>query len=67
MQVELCYGYLAARARANGKKLYVWTVDKEKQFARMISMDVDGIVTNTPDRLIAYLNQRNNGARPVTD
>lgn len=67
MQVELCYGYLAARARANGKKLYVWTVDKEKQFARMISMGVDGIVTNTPDRLIAYLNQRNNGARPVTD
>lgn len=67
MQVELCYGYLAARARANGKKLYVWTVDKEKQFARMISIGVDGIVTNTPDRLIAYLNQRNNGARPVTD
>ena len=57
MQVELCYGYLAARARANGKKLYVWTADREKQFARMLSIGVDGIVTNTPDRLIAYLNQ----------
>ncbi|MGE0128407.1 MAG: glycerophosphodiester phosphodiesterase [Blastocatellales bacterium] len=61
MQVELCYGYLAARARANGKKLYVWTADREKQFARMISIGVDGIVTNTPDRLIAYLERRNEG------
>jgi len=58
MRVELCYGYLAARARANGKKLYVWTADGEKQFARMLSIGVDGIVTNTPDRLIAYLNRQ---------
>ncbi|MGH9755509.1 MAG: glycerophosphodiester phosphodiesterase [Blastocatellia bacterium] len=58
MQIELCYGYLAARARANGKKLYVWTADTEKQFARMLSIGVDGIVTNTPDRLIAYLNHQ---------
>src|SRR5262249_8577045 len=58
MRVELCYGYLAARARAKGKKLYVWTADREKQFARMISIGVDGIVTNTPDRLIAYLNHQ---------
>jgi glycerophosphoryl diester phosphodiesterase len=60
MQVELCYGYLAARARANGKKLYVWTADKERQFERMTSIGVDGIVTNTPDRLISYLNHRSN-------
>lgn len=59
MQVELCYGYLAARTRANGKKLYVWTADKERQFARMASIGVDGIVTNTPDRLISYLSRNN--------
>jgi glycerophosphoryl diester phosphodiesterase len=58
MQVELCYGYLASRARANGKKLYVWTADKERQFARMTSIGVDGIVTNKPDCLISYLNHR---------
>jgi glycerophosphoryl diester phosphodiesterase len=58
MQVELCYGYLAARARAHGKKLYVWTADKERQFARMISIGVDGIVTNTPDRLASYLKRQ---------
>lgn len=62
MQVELCYGYLAARARANGKKLYVWTADSEKQFARMISMGVDGIVTNAPDRLISYLKRQDGDA-----
>jgi glycerophosphoryl diester phosphodiesterase len=58
MQVELCYGYLASRTRANGKKLYVWTADKERQFARMTSIGVDGIVTNKPDCLITYLNHR---------
>src|SRR5215475_12463949 len=58
MRVELCYRYLAARARANGKKLYVWTADAEKQFARMLSIGVDGIVTNTPDRLVSYLKRR---------
>ena len=46
------------RARATGKKLYVWTADAEKQFARMISIGVDGIVTNTPDRLISYLKRQ---------
>ena len=58
MRVEICYGYLAGRARTNCKKLYVWTADREKQFARMTAIGVDGIVTNTPDRLIAYLNHQ---------
>jgi glycerophosphoryl diester phosphodiesterase len=62
MQVELCYGYLAARARANGKKLYVWTADRERQFERMLSIGVDGIVTNTPDRLIEYLARQTEGS-----
>lgn len=55
MQVELCYGYLARRTKAEGKKLYVWTADEEEQFTRMIERGVDGIVTNKPDRLISYL------------
>ncbi|MBK9315205.1 MAG: hypothetical protein IPM55_13330 [Acidobacteria bacterium] len=55
MQVELCYGMLARRIKASGKKLYVWTADEEKVFERMISYGVDGIVTNEPDRLIEYL------------
>jgi glycerophosphoryl diester phosphodiesterase len=55
MHVSLCYGYLARQVKAKGKKLYVWTVDEETQFARMIARGVDGIVTNRPDRLAAYL------------
>ena len=58
MQVELCYGYLAKRVKAVGKQLYVWTADTEKQFARMLRCEVDGIVTNCPDHLLAYLRRQ---------
>ena len=55
LHFSLCYGYLARQVKASGKKLYVWTADEEAQFARMIARGVDGIVTNRPDRLVAYL------------
>lgn len=55
MQVELCFGYLARRTKASGKRLYVWTADEDRQFAKMIERQVDGIVTNKPDRLIEFL------------
>lgn len=58
MQVSLCYGYLARQVKASGKNLYVWTADTDAQFARMIARDVDGIVTNRPDRLLAYLKRQ---------
>jgi glycerophosphoryl diester phosphodiesterase len=63
LQVGLCFKHLARQVKAHGKKLFVWTVDDEKQFGRMIERRVDGIVTNVPDRLIAYLNRsrRNRG------
>ncbi len=55
MQVELCFRYLSRRVKSDGKKLYVWTADREDQFERMVALKADGIVTNVPDRLIAYL------------
>jgi glycerophosphoryl diester phosphodiesterase len=58
MQVELCLPYLARRVKAAGKRVYVWTANNERQFARMTSFGVDGIVTNFPDRLRTYLAQR---------
>ena len=61
MQVELCFGYLARRVKVGGKKLYVWTANDEKQFARMTAMGVDGIVTNFPDRLRDYLGHHSAG------
>jgi len=58
MQVELCYAYLARQIKADGKKLYVWTADLEREFERMITRGVDGIVTNRPDRLVCFLNDK---------
>ncbi|HKX26797.1 MAG TPA: glycerophosphodiester phosphodiesterase family protein [Blastocatellia bacterium] len=55
MQVDLCLGYLVRRVKASGKHVYAWTVDEEKDYARMVKLGIDGIVTNTPDRLVSYL------------
>jgi glycerophosphoryl diester phosphodiesterase len=56
MQVAMCFGYLAQRIKRAGKRLYVWTANDERTFARMIARGADGIVTDVPDRLVAYLN-----------
>ncbi|MDX2034486.1 MAG: glycerophosphodiester phosphodiesterase [Blastocatellia bacterium] len=55
MQVELCHAWLARRAKAHGKRLFVWTADAPTQFERMRDRGVDGIVTNRPDQLRAWL------------
>jgi glycerophosphoryl diester phosphodiesterase len=57
LQAELCFRRLTRQVKANGQKVYVWTVDRERDFGRMIAYGVDGIVTNVPDRLISYLNR----------
>ena len=57
MQVELCFRSLAARIKGQGKRLYVWTANDERTFARMMARGVDGIVTDAPERLISYLAQ----------
>lgn len=55
MQVKMCTSILARNIKRQGKKLYVWTANSEADYARMIKRNVDGIVTDTPDRLLAYL------------
>jgi glycerophosphoryl diester phosphodiesterase len=39
------------RAKSKGHRLYVWTVDEEKEMRRLIALGVDGIITNKPDLL----------------
>lgn len=55
MQVKICSAILARKIKQQGKKLYVWTANSESDYARMVAREVDGIVTDTPDRLITYL------------
>lgn len=43
---------------ALGKEIYVWTVDDENEMNRFINLNVDGIITNDPAKLIYVLNNQ---------
>lgn len=50
-------GRLQAQAAVAGKDVYVWTVNDAAVMSRMISMGVDGLITDKPDlarEVIAY-------------
>lgn len=56
------YRYLARKRlihalQRNGIKVFVWTVDEKNEMKKFISLRVDGIITNYPDRLYKLLNQ----------
>lgn len=40
-----------------GFKIFTWTVDKPKDMKKIINMNVDGIITNSPDKLKEILNK----------
>lgn len=46
------------------KKIFVWTVNKEKKMEKLISLGVDGIITNYPEKLKSII-QTNIKAAPV--
>ena len=46
---------IARQARRSALTLYAWTADAEPDIQRLIELDVDGIVTNFPDRALALL------------
>jgi glycerophosphoryl diester phosphodiesterase len=50
---------LSERCKANGKLLYVWTVDEPVTISRMISMGVDGLITNKPALARQVIERRN--------
>ena len=39
-----------------GKKVYPWTVDDEKTIKRLVSINVDGIITNRPKETREIIN-----------
>ncbi len=46
------------RARQEGVRIGVWVVDTEEEMERFISMEVDAIITDHPDRLIQRLQKK---------
>lgn len=50
---------LIRQAHERGKKVYVWTVDDPLTMTRMISMGVDGLITNNPALARQVMEARN--------
>ena len=44
--------------RAHGIKTIPWTANTEKDWARLVQMGVDGIITDDPAKLISYLQEK---------
>ena len=52
--------HLIKVVRAQGKRLYAWTVDEPRQMVRLIERGVGGIVTNAPEELVRIRRERAN-------
>jgi glycerophosphoryl diester phosphodiesterase len=50
---------LVDQARAAGKQVHVWTVNKPEVMLRMIERDVDNIITDDPAMLVRVMRDRN--------
>jgi glycerophosphoryl diester phosphodiesterase len=46
---------VVSQAKRSGLTVYAWTADAEAHIQRLIELDVDGIVTNFPERALALL------------
>ena len=44
-----------AEAHSLGIRVYAWTVNKNRDYERLIKAGIDGIITDYPDRLIEFL------------
>ena len=55
---------LIRRTHAQGRKLYVWTVDDPMTMVRLISMGVDGLITNKPALARQVMEARNGLSAP---
>jgi len=42
-------------AREHHKEVYAWTVNEKKSMQRMVSLGVDSVITNEPERLVRLL------------
>jgi glycerophosphoryl diester phosphodiesterase len=59
--MKLATQEVVAAAHRNGLEVHVWTINDRAQMEEMLSLGVDGIITDYPARLIALLNSRRQG------
>ena len=53
-------------AHQNGKRVFVWTVDSKSEMQKMMSMGVDNIITNRPDKAAEVVYSKNVGEKVIT-
>lgn len=55
LHTRLCRGQSIEMAHRSGKQVYAWTANADHEFTRLVDREIDGIVTDFPDRLAAFL------------
>jgi glycerophosphoryl diester phosphodiesterase len=53
--IKLATREVVATAHRNGLEVHVWTINERAQMEEMLSLGVDGIITDHPSRLLALL------------
>lgn len=53
---------LVADAHRRGLKVLVFTINRPAEFASMVALGVDGVFTDYPDRVVAFLRSQNHSA-----
>jgi glycerophosphoryl diester phosphodiesterase len=51
-----------AAAHAAGVAVHVWTINDEEEMARLVDLDVDGVITDLPTTLLGVLAAKGAGA-----
>jgi len=54
---------LVRDAHAKNLAVHIWTVDEEQDMRRLLDWEVDGLITDRPDRLARVLHER--AGRPL--
>lgn len=50
----------------NGKRIFVWTVDRQRDVQKMLALGVDNIITNRPDKALEIVDSKKVGDTILT-
>ncbi|WP_297961589.1 glycerophosphodiester phosphodiesterase family protein [uncultured Ruminococcus sp.] len=53
-------------AHHNGKRIFVWTVDRQSEMQKMMALGVDNIITDRPDRALDVVDSKSVGDTVLT-